>query len=225
MSTLIVIQARMGSTRLPGKVLADIGGHPLLALLCKRLRLARKADRIVLAITELPGDDQLELLGQELLVPVIRGEECSLTARFMRVMQAFPADIVVRVTADNPFTDPQLVDRIVAMVEQQGMDYAHAQGTPIGTSVDAYSAATLRRTFAEATTPYQQEHLNAYVLDNPSLFRIGCLPLSPGERRSDIRVTVDTAEDLLRVRRVARLLPDPVSASLSDVIKAYDLSV
>lgn len=224
MSALIVIQARMGSTRLPGKVLADIGGHSLLALLCKRLRRARKADRIVLATTRLPSDDQLELVGHQLSIPVIRGDECNLITRFILALQTFPAQIIVRVTADNPFTDPQLLDRIVTMVEQQGMDYAHAPGAPVGTSVDAYSAAALRRTAAEASTAYQQEHLNAFVLDNPSLFQIGCVPLSPTEQRPDIHVTVDTAEDLRRVRRVARLLPDPMLASLSDIINAYDQS-
>ncbi len=202
MTVLAVIQARMGSRRLPGKAMAELCGRPLIARLVERIRQAANVDHLVLATTTAPDDNVLAAWAAEAGLRFIRGPETDVLARYIAVLDAIPADIVVRVTADNPFTDAEQLDAIVARLRDANLDYVHAPGLPDGAGVDAFTAAALRRCHARARTPYQREHINAFVLENPQAFRIGVHAPAPSLRRPEIRLTVDTAEDLARTRAI-----------------------
>lgn len=202
MTVLAVIQARMGSRRLPGKVMAELCGRPLIARLVERIRQAANVDHLVLATTTAADDDVLAAWAAETELRVVRGPESDVLARFIAVLDACPAEIVVRVTADNPFTDAEQLDAVVARLRDGTFDYVHAPGLPDGAGVDAFTAMALRRCHAGARTPYQREHINAFVLDNPRDFRIGVHAPSPPLRRPEIRLSVDTAEDLARTRAI-----------------------
>src|SRR4249919_2185599 len=123
MRTLVVIQARMGSTRLPGKVLADLGGRPLLGLQLDRLAALADA-RVMVATSSLNRDDPIVALAAERGVSTVRGPEDDVLRRFAMALGAQPADEVVRLTADCPLTDPRLVDAARALLRSTGADYA-----------------------------------------------------------------------------------------------------
>lgn len=218
MSVLVVIQARMGSTRLPGKVLADLGGRPLLGLQLARLDRLPDA-QIVVATSDLPGDDPVTALADQYGVPWIRGPERDVLTRFRLALDAHPADEVVRLTADCPLTDPDLVGAAVALRRVTGADYAG--NTPIrtfpdGLDVEVMTAATLLAAAAEAVEPDDREHVTRFVLQRPDRFRLANLR-GPVELASE-RWTVDTDADLARVRAIVARLPDAVAAGWEEIL-------
>ena len=143
--TVAIIQARMGSTRLPGKVLLDIAGRPLLAYLVERISRARTLDEIVVATTTSENDngviEECELRG----IPNFRGSETDVLGRYVSAARASRADIVVRVTADNPFTDPDSIDRVVDALAGQGAGYAIEMDLPAGVTGEALTWNALAR--------------------------------------------------------------------------------
>jgi len=198
METLVVIQARSASTRLPGKALLPLAGRPMLGFLLERLRGV--AGRLCLATTDRPEDAALADLAASLGVAAVRGEEHDVLARYLRCLDAFPAQAVVRVTGDNPLTCPGLVDEAANLVND-GADYAGIPAdAPKGLAVDAFSAAALRRVAQDAGDPAEREHINLRVLLHPEDFRTASPELAPGARRPDISLTVDTLEDYQRMR-------------------------
>lgn len=220
MTVLAVVQARMGSRRLPGKAMAELRGRPLIARLVERLRRAASVDHVVLATTTAAGDDVLASWAAAAGLRVVRGPETDVLARYVAALEACPAEIVVRVTADNPFTDAEQLDAVVALLRDRGFDYVHAPGLPTGAGVDAFTATALRRCHAGARTPYQREHINAYVLDNPRQFRIGVHEPAPPLRRPEIRLTVDTAADLARIRAILAGMAEP--PTLAEIVAYVD---
>lgn len=199
METLVVIQARSASTRLPGKALLPLAGRPMLGFLLERLRGV--AGRLCLATTDRPGDAALADLAASLGVAAVRGEEDDVLARYLRALDAHPAHAVVRVTGDNPLTCPGLVDEAARLV-REGADYAGIPAdAPKGLAVDAFSAAALRRVARDAGDPAEREHINLHVLRHPAAFRSAVPELAPAARRPDISLTVDTPEDYSRMRR------------------------
>jgi glutamate-1-semialdehyde aminotransferase/spore coat polysaccharide biosynthesis protein SpsF (cytidylyltransferase family) len=203
---IAVIQARTGSSRLPGKVLADLGGAPLLARMIERLGRARTLAGIVVATTDRPADDAVAALAADLGVGCFRGSEQDVLARFAGAAVRFDADPVVRLTADCPLIDPALVDACVeAFLAEPGCDYASLGGEfPDGLDTEVVSAAVLRRAHAEARLPSEREHVTPFVWKRPETFRCRSVPF-PG-RLGGRRWTVDEPRDLDFVRAVwARL--------------------
>ncbi len=221
MTVLAVIQARMGSRRLPGKVMADLCGRPLIARLVERIRQAANVDHLVLATTTAADDDDVAAWAAETGLGVVRGPESDVLARYIAVLDAYPAEFVVRVTGDNPFTDAEQLDAIVARLRDAKLDYVHAPGLPDGAGVDAFSAAALRRCHARARTPRHREHINAFVLENPRAFRIGVHAPAPSLRRPEIRLTVDTAADLARTRSILAGFAD-ARPTLTEIVAFVD---
>ncbi len=224
MSTLTVIQARAGSTRLPGKVLAPIGGRPMLGMLIERLTRADETGRVVVAVPIGDANDAVADCARDYGVAVIRGPEDDLLERFRIALGTHPAERLVRVTADNPFTDPVLFDAIVRFHADGGFDYAHAPDAPYGAAVDVFTAAAFRRCVAEGHTDYQREHINAYVLDNPDTFKTGIHAPPPELARPELRLTVDSAEDLARARAIVARLDNPVTATLAEIVAVAEVA-
>jgi spore coat polysaccharide biosynthesis protein SpsF len=153
---------------------------------------------------------------------VVRGEDGDVLSRYMRVLEAHPGDPVVRVTADNPLTDPGLLDAMVGMLADQHFDYVHAPEAPYGAAVDVFSLAALRRCHEDGKSTRQREHINAHILDNSGSFRIGVFKPPPELRRPDLRLTVDAPEDLERLRGLLSGLADPLNVPITEVIRIAD---
>ena len=204
-----VVQARMGSTRLPGKVLLDIAGRPMLTRVMQRLELASRLDARVVATSHLPQDDPIAELCQREGLRCFRGEPHDLLDRYYRAALEQQAGVVARVTADCPLIDPGLVDQTVQAFQQADppVDFAanrlpRRRTYPIGLDTEVCSMAALEQAWRQAAEPHQREHVMPFFYENPDRFR--SLLLDHEEDLGDLRWTVDTPEDLSFVREVYR---------------------
>jgi spore coat polysaccharide biosynthesis protein SpsF len=200
-----ILQARTGSTRLPRKVLADVAGQPMLVLIVKRVLPAQYVDRLVIATTQLPQDDPVEALAISLGVSCFRGAEEDCLDRFYQAAEQFGADIVVRLTGDNPLVDFGFVDWMVEQYLSANPPYDYIDSTlsktfPVGLSVEVFSFEVLATAWREDTNTQWREHVTPFIYHHPNRFRV--LDLVSPQDYSHMRWTVDTSEDLAFVRRI-----------------------
>lgn len=220
---LAVLQARMSSTRLPGKVLAPVAGAPMILRQIERLRRARKLERIVVATSVRADDDPLVEALTAADVPVHRGDLDDVLGRFIGALDAFPANALVRLTADCPLADPEVIDATIARFEAAGADYAsnvaEPRTFPKGLDVEVMTAAALRRAAAETADPYDREHVTPYLYRNPDRFRLASHAQAADE--GEVRWTVDRPDDLEFVRAVYDGLYADDRDFTSDSIRAF----
>jgi spore coat polysaccharide biosynthesis protein SpsF len=199
---LALIQARLGSSRLPGKsqlplpLSATGDEQTILGHVVSRARRAASVSEVVVATTTQPLDDSLAALATRLGVSVFRGDEQDVLGRFAGALaQAEPAEVVVRLTADNPAIDPAFLDAAVAHHLSTGADYTYTSGLPLGTNIEVLSASALRRAHAEATQPDEREHVTPYLRRHPELFRLETLALTVPAAVAGLRLTIDYPSD------------------------------
>ncbi|MDO8564872.1 MAG: GNAT family N-acetyltransferase [bacterium] len=200
-----IIQARMGSTRLPGKVLMKAGGKTLLEHLVRRVKRARTLDAIVVATTENLEDDAIAALAKKLLVGVFRGSEHDVLDRYYRAAEQAKADTVVRLTGDCPLMDPQVIDRVVSLFKKNQRRYDYVSNVrpptfPDGMDVEVFSFKVLQKMWREAELPSEREHVTAYIANHPELFAIGNVRAK--KDFSHLRLTVDTPADLTLISSI-----------------------
>jgi spore coat polysaccharide biosynthesis protein SpsF len=201
--TTVIVQARMGSTRLPGKVMEYIAGKPMLQHVIERIEKARLVDSVLIATTCLPEDDSLCEWAANHGYPFYRGSQLDVLDRYYQAALAARADRVVRITADCPLIDPELIDQSIEIHDMTGADYVSdsVQPTlPLGESVEVFWFKGLAQAWAEALLEYERVHVTPYFYQNPDKFILKSLGLS-GNYKS-YRFTVDTPEDLEFVKRV-----------------------
>lgn len=199
----VIIQARMGSSRLPGKVLEDLGGAPLLQYVIERASMARRPDVVVVATTQNQTDDRIGAFCLELGTIVFRGSEHDVLDRYYRAAEAIDANVIVRVTADCPFIDPDVLDRVVDAYLEGAYDYssnAIQRTYPDGLDVEVLSFEALDHAWREAKLTSEREHVTPFIWKNPDLFRICHVTLD--RDLSSLRWTVDEPLDLEFVRQV-----------------------
>jgi spore coat polysaccharide biosynthesis protein SpsF len=206
--TVVIIQARMGSSRLPGKVLKEIDGRPMLDWVVTRARRAETVDEVAVATTTDAADDPIAAFCEAHEVPVYRGDVFDVLDRYYQAALAFQADIVVRLTADCPLIDPQVIDLTVQRFLQTGADFAanrlpppFKRTYPIGLDTEVCSFAVLQRAWQEADLKYQREHVMPYLYDQEGRFKVEVVDHM--EDQGAQRWTVDTLQDLEFVRQVA----------------------
>ena len=202
------LQARMGSSRLPGKVLLRIQGKSILERAIWRLQAARTLDAVVVLTTSLAEDDQILQEAQRLGTAVYRGPELDVLGRFQQAAERFGPRIVVRATADNPLIDVGSVDRIVRALKSSDLDYCMEDQLPVGAATEAITAGALRRSALEATEPRHREHVTLYVKEHPEKFRIAFLAPPDALCSPGLRLTVDTPEDFISVEDFIQALPE-----------------
>lgn len=216
MTVAVVVQARLGSSRLPGKVLAPIGDRSLLAMVVERAARAMQVDRVIVATTEAPSDDAVEVAARQSGADVVRGSEYDVLARFGSALAAFPdIDIVVRVTADCPFVDPDVIDELVREQHQSGADFVAnrlpppwKRTYPVGLDVEIATRAALETAVREASVQRDREHVMPFLYLQPERFSVIVRELD--EDLSHYRWTVDEPADLSAVRELARRCgPEP----------------
>jgi len=195
----ILLQARMASTRLPGKALELIEGRPLLEHCLRRLLSAGVA-RVVLATTVLEEDSVLCDLATRLGVAVYRGSASDVLARMAKAADAFDLNPVIRATGDNPAVDIEAPGRALAAMRELRVDYVCESGLPVGAAVEAVTRDALLRSAREANGPDDREHVTTWVKRRNDLWNLA-FPAAPAPlHRADLRVTVDTPGDLAYVR-------------------------
>ena len=202
--TVAIIQARLGSTRLPGKVLLPLLGEPLLAHVVRRVSRATSLDTTVVATTVLPADDAIVELGRREGWIVERGSERDLLDRYLQAARAHAAERVVRITSDCPLIDPDLIDKVVRTLSASGSDYAsntlEPRTWPRGLDVEAMTAAALEAANVADQDPHSREHATPYIYRHPETFKLAAVR-SPVDLSAH-RWTVDTPEDYELVRRI-----------------------
>ncbi|MCA6284972.1 glycosyltransferase family protein [Phenylobacterium sp.] len=212
-----VLQARMSSSRLPGKVLKPLLGQPMILRQIERLRRCRRLERIVVATSAAPSDDILAKTLSEAGVEVARGPLDDVLGRFLKVIEVLDlTGDMVRLTADCPLADPDVIDACIAFRREGDLDYAsngQVRTYPRGLDVEVFTVEALRRAAAEATSDYDREHVTPWLYRTEAPFRRGDLVQAPD--RSEFRWTVDLPGDFAFVERVyAALYPgNPVFTS------------
>lgn len=223
MKRVCVVQARMGSTRFPGKVLRDLGGRPMLAQVVRRLRRCESLDEIVIATSVAAGDDAIAEAGASEGVMVVRGSEMDVLSRMLAAARATDADVVVRVTSDCPLIDPRVTDRVIdaLLADVSHADYAsnvQRRTFPRGLDVEAMFLDTLMRLDRLARTPSDREHVTTALRSGrPDLFL--SVSVESAHDDSDLRWTVDEKRDLELVSNLYDAL------SLGDGITPYETVV
>ncbi len=202
MTAVIVVQARMGSTRLPGKVLRPLAGRPMLTYQLERLRV--RPEPVVVATSDLARDDPVADLAAGMGLEFVRGSESDVLSRFGAVLDRRPASTVVRVTGDCPFTDPELVGEVLAVHRRTGADYTsnvHPRTFPRGLDVEVARADVLRLAVDTATEPVEREHVMPFLYRRPQRFVLAAV--TAPDPLGGLSWVVDTAEDLTRAQAIA----------------------
>lgn len=218
-----VIQARLGSSRLPGKVLADLGGRPVLAWVVGACRAATSVDHLILTIPT--GEDALAEAATTLGVDVVEGPEHDLLTRYQAAARAAAADVVVRITADCPLLDPTVVDQCVREYLTDPVDYQEARGYPRGAGdADLISAARLLDIDTSTASAWEREHVGPWFLNPAHECRVRFHDAPAALRRAELRVCVDEQVDLDLVRTVVERLRGraPTVERVIEVLDADD---
>jgi len=211
---LAIVQARMTSSRLPGKVLLDICGKPSLQRMLERINMASSIDKVVVATTINASDDLIVELCEKLKVDIFRGDEDDVLGRFCGAAEVAEAEIVIRLTADCPMIDPDVIDEVVSAFSIYNHDYLSNtidRTYPDGLDIEVMSIDALREAHKKAVAPFLREHVTPYISGRrPDLgagdFRVGQIRFVADF--SHIRWTLDTKEDLQRIRSLVSKLPE-----------------
>jgi spore coat polysaccharide biosynthesis protein SpsF len=226
MTTAIIVQARMTSTRLPGKVMKTILGKTLIEYLVERLRRVRLADDIVIATTTNDADQAIVDLCAQLDVVCTRGSEHDVLARYYEAARYVGAGSIVRVTSDCPLIDPEIIDRVIGYERAHAgqLDYVSntlTQSFPYGMAVEVFPFSVLETAHREAVAEPEREHVTPFVYTRPERFRLA--QVVDGADHSHHRWTVDTAEDFELVRRITEALyPVRPQFGMQDVLALLD---
>ena len=217
-----VIQARMGSTRLPGKVLKPIAGKPLLWHIVHRLERSAFIERIAIATSTNPLDDAIVAFGREHSVPVVRGPEDDVLTRFARAAELLDADVIVRVNADAPFVEAGFVDHLLTAMLEENADYVLLEDGAVTAhqGVDPFSRRALDKLMMDAhDDAVAREHVTGYLKLHPEFVRIARAKPYPSLAHEGARLTIDTPDDLAFVEAVhERLAAKAGEASLEDLL-------
>ena len=195
----IVLQARVGSKRLPGKVLMPLAGKPMIQWIIERLKNCKKSNLLILATTSLKQDDPLVALSKKLGVTMFRGSSEDVLDRYYQCAKASRLDDIIRATGDNPFVDPEECDRLVDFYFDRGLDYAclstnQKDGYPVGIGTEIFCFPVLEKSWQEGHAPHHREHVSEYILENRSLFKQKKMPALPEKCAPELSLTVDTED-------------------------------
>lgn len=191
-----IIQARRGSTRLPDKVFLELSNKPLLEHVVNRLKYSELLDEIIVATTDLPDDDLIEAWACSNNINVFRGSENNVLERYYKAAKEFNIDIIVRITADDPFKDYRLVDEVVILLIEKNLDFVcnnNPVSFPEGLDVEAFTFESLEISYNNASSDFEKEHVTQYIHQNKEKFKVA--NILNDKDMSFHRWTLDTVED------------------------------
>ncbi|HSN94056.1 MAG TPA: glycosyltransferase family protein [Anaerolineaceae bacterium] len=226
--TVAIIQARMGSSRLPGKVLLDLGGQSMLARVLNRASRAAGLDELVVATTTDKGDDALQTYCEGVGYLCFRGDPYDVLDRYYQCARWVEAETVVRITADCPFIAPEEITRVLKVFQTTNYDFVanrlpppFKRTSPIGMDTEVVSFANLERAWKEAKEPYEREHVMPYFYDTPGRFRVKLVQRRPS--LGHLRFTVDTPEDLALAQEIYAAFGNQDDFTLEELLEANAL--
>lgn len=224
-ATWILVSARMASTRRPGKALAALAGRPLLEVLLDRMRTAKGVDGVALITAVTPDNDVLEALAGRMGVPVFRGAEEDVLRRHLDAARAFGAAHVVRVTGDNPLTDVETIEALVALHHERGADYTYVPGDALlmGILPEVVSVRALQASWDKGEARHRSELVTLYIKEHPGEFVVAAGALPDALYRPAYRLTVDEPDDVRLVQEIfARLAGDGRTVTTREAIALLD---
>jgi spore coat polysaccharide biosynthesis protein SpsF len=206
-NVVAIIQARNGSTRLPGKVFKDLLGKPLIYHICNRLRVSREINSIVIATTNLDRDNQFQDWADQNGIMCFRGSEDDVLSRYYFAATEARADIIVRITGDDPFKDGVLIDKVINLLIREELDFAcnnFPPSFPEGLDVEVFTYSALVEAFENSNDHFEKEHVTQYFYRNPNSFKIKNYAYQ--EDISYLRLTVDTQNDFKLAEEIYKRL-------------------
>lgn len=218
---MIIVQARMMSTRLPGKVMQQILGKPMLFYLIERLRSVTSCHGIIVATSHNPKDDAIVNFCNQESLHCIRGSEEDVLSRFYAAAEAFGLETVVRICSDCPLIDPTIIERGLQCFQSKPDNFDYLSNTllrtfPRGMDFEIFQVKALKQAFFEASSLYDKEHVTPFITKHPEQFRLA--NIGQKEDQSDLRLTVDTPEDFELIRRLfEELYPTNNQFTLKDI--------
>lgn len=221
----IIIQARMGSTRLPGKILKPIMGRPMLDYLIERIHRVDTPHTLIIATTTNPQDEAIESFAKKENIKVFRGSEEDVLDRYYQTCCAYPAEIIVRITSDCPLIDPAIVDHAIHLLQNSKTPVDYISNTqqrsfPRGMDVEVFTFAALKAAANEATSAYDREHVTPFIYNQPERFHLANFAHTPDI--SKYRLTVDTPEDFLLISKIfEELYPNNKKFTLADILRSF----
>lgn len=222
MKKIAIIEARMSSTRLPGKVLRQIMGQPMLALLVERLQGARQLDGIVVATTVNPADDPIEALTRKLGVGCFRGSEEDVLGRVLQAANAFAAEVIIEITGDCPLIESSKVDEMLSAFMDMSVDFMvnRLDGSyPDGLGLRIFRKELLQEIDHLTDDPVDREHVTIYVWEHPELYSVHHFNNHLNPKYWDIRLTVDNPEDFDLISKIfEELYPANRNFGLPEII-------
>jgi spore coat polysaccharide biosynthesis protein SpsF len=220
MKVIGIVQVRMGSTRLPGKVMKKIKGETVLFFVIERMKQSELIDQIVIATTTNKQDDVVVKEAERLKVDCFRGNEEDVLSRYYRAAQKYDADIVVRITSDCPLIDSKIVDKVIRKHIESDADYTSntiKRTYPRGFDVEVINFNVLAEAYKNASEKYQREHVTLYIKEHAEKFKLQNIEAKGKLDRPDIRITVDTKEDFELIKKII-LHFDDIEFTAEDII-------
>ena len=198
-----IIQARMGSSRLPGKIMKKINGDtPMLKFQLDQLEFSKNIDQIIIATTTLEPDNLIVDFCKKNNLECFRGESKDVLDRYYKCAKKFNFPIIVRITSDNPLIDPTIVDHVISRFIDSDYDYmsTEVKKSPLGFAVEVFTFKSIKKAWEEAKLPSEHEHVTPYFYNNPDKFKIESV--SQEKDLSHIRCTVDTEYDFKLIEKI-----------------------
>lgn len=221
-----IIQARFGSTRLPGKILKDLSGKPLLWHVVNRLSHSKLCNKIVIATTTEPEDDKVESYCVENNFPYYRGSSENVLSRYYEAAKVFGAEIIIRITSDCPLIDPDIIDKMLEqfLSEKSNIDYmsnVFPRTFPRGLDTEIFTSEALEKSFNNAIKQNELEHVTPYIYQHPEIFKIK--NFANDKDLSFHRWTVDTSEDYELIKSIYDKIYEPDKIFLlNDILELFD---
>lgn len=224
MNFVAIIQARLGSTRLPKKVFADLAGKPLIWHVINRLKYSDRINNIVLATTNSSKDDELANWAIKENVNLFRGSENNVLERFYFAAKHYSADIIVRITADDPFKDPAIIDKVIDKLLEDNLDFAYNNNPPTfpeGLDTEVFTYNAIEKAYFHSNDDYEKEHVTQYFYRNSELFKQS--NFENVNNISNLRWTIDTELDYEMTKQVYNFLYKNGSIfQTNDILKLLD---
>lgn len=221
MNITAIIQARMGSTRLPGKIMKKVNNKPLLEYQLERIKRSKVINNIIIATTNDGSERPIVELANKMGIDIFKGSESNVLERYYLASKEYRSDIVVRITSDCPIIDPAIIDSVIKLYLENNYDYVsntQVRTFPRGMDTEVFSFACLEKAYQNAEAEYEKEHVTPYLYLNPKLFSVG--QYTSTENNSLYRLTVDTREDFELISIIlSNLYPENHHFSLQDVLQ------
>lgn len=224
--TVATIEARMTSTRLPGKVLMEAVGKPMLELMIERLRRVPSLDGIVVATTTNAADAPVAALAERLGVGVWRGSENDVLSRVLDAAIRHTIDVIVETTGDCPLIDPAAVEDCIRVYREAKVDYVSnvlERSYPVGMDTQVFATSILADVARRTYDPADHEHVSLYIYRHPEIYSLRNVPAPPALERPNLALTLDTPEDYALIKAVFEALyPNNPAFTLADVLTHLD---